>query len=308
MLAKIDPIGKIQQLYMEGRPVPYLAFMYVFNGLLADPTRGTPAAPDVGLAENFRAACMAANVGVIDTEGRGEERLQEFRDKVYPLWKSKLTPDQFARFERIYEGKMRETGQEEQAGGERIALKTTAKSSALLKRLGLIESQDGEQVTITGRPRAVGGNGAVGPEAFDTVDDLCAAIQEGRLRVEFMPLTVKTEPATYRLDDVLVGVRWGWGKQKDSKNHLLLTARIGYGDIPGTEKRLDRIASEMGFVKQAKHAYMRWDDDFGYTLKVGPKMTNVAVASPNAGALENTPLRIQRGHRDLGEFIERLRG
>jgi len=314
MLAQVDPIGKIKQLYMEGRPVPYLTFMHVFNALLADPVGVKPKEPGDWIAEPFRAACMACNVGVFDTEGRAEERVEEFRTKVYPYWKSKLSPAEFRRYESIYSGKARE----EVTLGVTIGKVSNPKANALLERLKLVKADDSGTVRITPGKQTRAAAGAVGGAAegegkpaaptFADVDEMCRAMHSGELKVEFAPMTVKQEFARYRLGDVTVGVRLVWGKQKDRKNHALLTAAFGYAGIADADARLDKAAAEMGYTKRAAHSYVRWDDDFGYTLKVGPNMTNIACSAVAAGAIENALLRIRKIHRDLAELIERLQG
>jgi hypothetical protein len=145
MLSGVDPIGKIQEIYREGhREVPYALFMNVFNALLEDQTEIIPREPSEELAEKFRAACMAAHAGVSDPEGRGPERVREFLEHVYPVWQDRLTDEQFAKFEEIVGGQLKERfgggparPQPEAPEPNVEPEETTGESSALLERLGI---------------------------------------------------------------------------------------------------------------------------------------------------------------------------
>jgi len=147
MLSSADAMGKIQQYYLDGsRPVPYLTFMHVFNDLLEDPTAVIPKEPSEELKEKFRAACMAVNVGVFDTEGRGDDRVREFKEKVLPVWQQKLPAEEFAKYQDIIDGGMRAKFRKEKtpASAETITESATSKTSDLLRRLGITpEPQEG---------------------------------------------------------------------------------------------------------------------------------------------------------------------
>ena len=147
MLSSADAMGKIQQIYMEGtRPVPYLTFMNVFNDLLEDPIKVVPKEPSDELKEKFRAACMAINVGVHDTEGRGDARVREFKEKVLPVWQGALPADEFGKFNDIIGGGMRAKFRDEsekRAGADTVSESGSLKTSELLRRLG-IAPQEGE--------------------------------------------------------------------------------------------------------------------------------------------------------------------
>ncbi len=154
MLSSADAIGKIQQIYMEGsRPVPYLTFMNVFNDLLEDPIKVIPKEPSDEMKERFRAACMAANVGVYDTEGRGDDRVSEFKEKVLPVWREKLPADEFTKFDDIIEGAMRAKFRDEnqkRAAADTVSESGSLKTSELLRRLGI--APDDEQAEAAPAP------------------------------------------------------------------------------------------------------------------------------------------------------------
>jgi hypothetical protein len=303
MLANIDPIAKIQQLYKDKRPVSYLTFMQVFNDLLEDPAALVVKDPTHALREKFRAACMAVRVGVIDTEGRGEERVREFREKILPLWESKLPPEEFRKYRQILGAPPKSADEEERS--ESAFRNAPAKTSALLKRLRLVGSDQGDEAA----PPVPDGYGvamktAVEAPRFESVDQVCKAILDEKLIPEFLPRLARAELAWYRLGNVDVAVSLA---HSDEKKYTILTAETGYAAVPGVQERLDGIAAEMGYVRQGRQAYARWDAECVYTLKVGPGKINVAVSAANVSAAENVVRHIQKAHMDLGELIERMR-
>ncbi len=303
MLPKVDVIAKVQQLYMNDNPVPYLTFMNLFSQLVDDPVKVVPKEPGDGLREVFQAACMCVNVGVLDTQDRGESRIQEFREKVYDLWRSKVPTEEFARYEDIVDGRMRkERGQGDHERGVQSDA-ATERSRNLLSKLGLVETQEepaaaaavsaAPEVTV---PRAVA-------LQFDNVDALCAAVREGSLHTRYLPRKEARDLARYGLDHLDVTVKLA---RADEHNYTVLSADIGRSGVTQPEQSIDDVASEMGYARMAPFAYMRQDGEFVYTLSVGPNKTNLACASQVTEDGEDLCIRLQKMHRDLGELIERL--
>lgn len=62
----------------------------------------------------------------------------------------------------------------------------------------------------------------------------------------------------------------------------------------------------MRYRRRADYAYVRTDEEFVYTLRVGPNTTNVACTSVEAGAEDDIVRRIEKLHWDLGELVERM--
>jgi hypothetical protein len=298
MLARIDHIGKIQQLYNDRRPVAYLTFMHVFNELLADPAKVSPRYPTETLKETFRAACMAVSVGVTDTEGRAEQRMREFRQNVCPAWKAFLPADEFARYEQM----LREQGEGAPGMAAKVPVVTapTARTNALFQRLRIMDTGREEARAEAAAPAAVGQ-----PRTFASVDEVCAQLLDGRLKAEYVPRGTKAEFGRYRLGDVSVAVTLADG---DGRKYAVLMAEAGYASLPGAEERLDDATAEMGFVRQAPYAYLRQDDRFVCTLKVGPQKITVACSMDEPDVARCAAQTIQRAHMDLGELLERLRG
>ncbi|MFO7958483.1 MAG: hypothetical protein R6X33_15450 [Candidatus Brocadiia bacterium] len=313
MLSFADPIGKIQQIYMEGdREVPYTTFMTVFNELLIDKVKVVPKEPSEELAEVFRAVCMAANVGVIDREGRGERRLEEFREKVLPVWKETLTEEQWEKFERILSGRMRRKARGEPER-EEVPTAPDEKEAEVLARLGLLgrerapatveqpeaaatEPEPEEEAPVEAEPL---------PDVFPSVDALVEAIKEDRLEVQYTTREESEEFASYRLGDREVSVMLA---RADDKVYAILKAPVGYEDLPGGEEDLEEAALAMRYAHMRGHAYMREDEDLVYTLRVGPHTINMACALAHDSSDRAVVLQIQRLHRDLGELLERLGG
>ncbi len=191
MLSAFDPIGKIQEIYREGdRKVPYALFMNVFNALLEDQMEIIPREPTEGLTERFRAACMAAHAGVSDPEGRGPERVREFLENVYPVWRRRLSEEEFAKFDEIVGGQMRERfgdrGREGPAPAEARGEPggTTGASSALLERLqigpGTEEGEEPEPAVEVEPPRPAGVEQSAEESAIDALLDRKIAERAGQ--------------------------------------------------------------------------------------------------------------------------------
>jgi hypothetical protein len=304
MLTKVDIIGKIQELYMQKRPVPYTAFMHVFNALLEDGRGAPPKEPSAALKEQFRAACMAANVGVVDTEGRAQERLGEFRRSVVPAWREKLPPGEFARFEEILGGEMSKKRGLKANAAEGVERESESRRRALLKRLGVDELETviepaaavlAADVELPARLRVA--------RRFGGVDELCRAMRAGELEPEYRARGKAGDFARYALDGVEVTVGLA---EADGRRYTVLTAR-GVGRGAGSGQAPDDAAAEMGYRRMGDSAYMRTGDGLVCTLKIGADTVSIACAAADEGAAPE-PLRlIQKLHRDLGELAERLK-
>ncbi|KPK64203.1 MAG: hypothetical protein AMK73_04750 [Planctomycetes bacterium SM23_32] len=306
MITKVDAIGKIQELYMQQRPVPYVTFMHVFNGLLEDPLAVEPKEPSAGLEEKFRAACMAANVGLTDTEGREEKRLREFHRKVVPVWRQALAPEEFARFEEILGGAMRRRHGLAANGGARADEAARNRQRALLKKLGVdeleVEPQAGPPVLVAdvklpARLRVA--------RRFGSVDELCAAIRSGAIEPEYHPRGKAGDFARYPLDGVDVALKLA---EAEGRRYTVLTAGMGSDGLTYEPGAMDGAAAEMRYRRMADSAYMRAEGGLVYTLKVGPRRVSIACAAADGQSDLALVQRIETLHRDLGEVVERIKG
>ncbi len=201
MMPKVDVLSKIEDFYMADRPVPYLTFMNVFNDLLSDPVKVAPKEPSEELKAKFRAACMAANVGLIDTEGREEERLDEFYHKVVPVWDAKLPLAEARELEGIRQGKLREERRREAEERAKAATRQAeTRSRELLEKLGL-EGAELEAGPKRGRPvpeeEAPAEGAPAGAEAvrLPGEEPAPAEPQEEPAEVEFEPAEPPGRPA-----------------------------------------------------------------------------------------------------------------
>jgi hypothetical protein len=300
MRPTVDVIAKVQELYMQGRPVPYLTFMHVFNGLLADPMSVEPRKPSEALREEFRAACMAVNVGILDTEGREEQRAREFREKVYPAWKAALPPAEFAKYDEILRGGLRDKRPRLAHEGQLAVQEGADRSRELLKKLGLVEEAPAapaaEPVELPARMRA--------PRRFTGVDGLCRAIRGGQLKAQYAPKGQEGEFARYALDGKEVIVKLA---EAEGRHYTVLTIGVGRSNVRDAQERIDDLAAGMHYVRMADYAYMRRDEDLVYTLTVGPNVSHMACAATEQGAEDDLVRRIERLHRDLGELVEHMR-
>lgn len=328
MLSSADAIGKIQQIYREGdRQVPYPTFIRIFNDLLADPQEVVPKPPGEELAEKFRAACMAVNVGVYDSEGRGEARIEEFMEEVYPVWKEEIPSEEFAKYEDIVEGEMRgkfgaakeaqpEAAQPVEGAGE--------KTSELLKRLGIApsEEEEEEEAEAVGEAEApeeeleglelevepsdeeaARADTIVIPEVFDSVDELVSAVQRDRLEIKWHPRSDRKNFATYRLTDYEVDVFLVEG---NTRNYVICSVPEERPEVLNVSQQMDAMAAEMGYQKTDEFYYKRREGDFLLRIRIWPDRLDMACGYPKGGDADSLTQQIQKIHRDLGELLERL--
>lgn len=285
MLSHIDQVAKIQQMYREGTgPVPYATFMSVLNHLLADPNTLEPKPPDDDLRPCFRAVCMAAATGILDPEGRGEQRIQEFMDNVYPAWREELDEDEFREFEKIIGERT-----EQAAGGMEVEAEgTTEESTALLRRLGLTEEEEPEV------PQ---------PEVFDSVDELVEELRGQELPLERTSWAEKEELAHYRIGRYQVTV----ALVEEEDLRLRLAVGFGYSHLDSPVERVAEIAHRMRYHRIDDFEWRRAQNDTTYILEVQPANTSVICSLPADSSDERVLLELQRTHRDLGELAESLK-
>jgi hypothetical protein len=105
------------------------------------------------------------------------------------------------------------------------------------------------------------------------------------------------------VDGVRVGVKLA---RADDRDYTVLKADIGRSSVDNPRELLDLFAAQMGYVRMADYAYMREDEEFVYTLRVGRDSTNLACATVNEGGEAEVARRIAKLHMDMGELVERL--
>ncbi len=229
MLSSADAMGKIQQIYMEGtRPVPYLTFMNVFNDLLEDPINVVPKEPSDELKERFRAACMAVNVGVYDTEGRGDDRVSEFKEKVLPAWKAKLSADEFTKFEGIIEGTMRakfRDDSQKRAGADTVSESGSLKTSELLRRLGIAPDEPQAAAPAREEPRVTGH----------------AVHEEPEIEIDVTPKAPAAKPAPAKADEVVFDLDSADGFELEAPGGAVLEEPESSEIFASDEETLPRV-------------------------------------------------------------------
>ncbi|MHC4789244.1 MAG: hypothetical protein ACYS8K_08610, partial [Planctomycetota bacterium] len=257
MLPRVEITGKIEQFYMEERSVPYLTFMTVFNDLLEDPANVTPKAPAEEQRDKFRAACMCVNVGLVDTEGRAEERFREFRQRVFPVWEAKLPPDELTECRELMSGELRKSRQREAHREQEAAAREAAeKERKLLARLGLDELEEEQAPAVPAPAEAAPAQPPPSAEAprLEGLDALTSAIREGRLQPQYAPRSEAGVFARYLLADREVQVTLA---EAEGSHYTVLKADVGRSDVPDAALLTDVLAAEMGYVRMAEFAYMR---------------------------------------------------
>ncbi len=298
MLSSVDPIGKIQQIYREGeRPVPYPIFMSVFNELLIDEVEVEPKKPSEELKEKFRAVCMAVHAGVADPLDRGDQRIEEFYEKIHPVWKDALASEEFQKYDHILAGKMRQKFQGKAGSEEEQEVQAApAGSEKLFEKLGLAEGAEAAAEEAAPAP---------GVSRFDTMGELVAAAKEGEPPIDFAPRGAERVWARYAIEDHEVEIRLA---RAEEKLYVVLRTDVGYDAIPEAEVRVTDYAAAMGYVRAIGLTYLRQDDDLVCTLKVAQDSLSIASGLPADSSDEDVLVQLQRSHRELGELVENLGG
>jgi hypothetical protein len=312
-------VGKITDMYKEGEgEVPYLTFMHVFNDLLRDPMAIEPKEPTEELKEKFRAACMAAGMGVLDPEGRAGQRVKEFRENIVPVWKGFLEEEEFRETQALLRGealrRRRERQRELEESQFDLERPTNEKSSALLARLKLIdtdeepdqqdEKKDTGKVRATGAPRPA--PSAVPPAepegVYESMSSLGRAIRGGQVELTATDDSGH-ELGVYRLNTHSVSVKLA---RASGQVYAVLTANAGTEDISRGPAAIDDIAEQMGFIKMAPQAYMRKQENRVHTLKAMEKKVSLACAVSEDDLDEKIVSLLNRLHWDMGELLERI--
>ena len=306
----VDPVGKIQEFYLDGtRSVPYLTFMSVFSALMKDPVSLTPAEPREDLRETFRAACMAVNVGVVDKEGRAEKRVTEFREKIYTLWKKRLDPAEFAKYEEVINGAMRAKLREKEEKKRVAAQQESESSRRMLAKLGLLEMTEEEAPPPSAADVVASGDAELPArlayaKRFNSIDEICKAVHGGEMKPLYTPQQQNKEFAKYPLGDREVTVKLA---ESSGQEYTILVIGIGSNDIPDAGVRLEEFAVDTGYSWVTDNAYIRRTPDLVFTLKMGREVTSLACTLVKGAKDPGVVAYLQRLHRDFGELVERLR-
>jgi len=345
MLSSADAMGKIQQHYMDGsRPVPYLMFMHIFNELLDDSVRVVPKEPSDELKERFRAVCMAVNVGVHDSEGRGDARVREFKEKVVPVWREKLSAEEFDKYQDILGGGMRAKFRKEEttAAADTVAESASSKTSDLLRRLGITpageegtepaEAESGldRELEVSEEPLSLTD---AAEKAFELGSPEGSALEEPEELEVPMPAQEGIPDVFGSIDELIAAVRGGqlptdFGPRQDmtphsryrigdheveirlvtgnTRNYAIGAVNCGYAQLANSEDLVDDIANEMGYRKSDEFTYRRREGDFLLRIRMLADRLDMPVGYPKGGGPDILIQQIQKVHRDLGEVLERM--
>jgi type II secretory pathway predicted ATPase ExeA len=144
------------------------------------------------------------------------------------------------------------------------------------------------------------------PEAadqFESVDDLCRAMEGGRVPMEFALSAASMEVASYRVNGLEVSVRFA---RRGSENYALLICGVGHSRDPKAEQALSGLAANMGYVRADSGAYLRQDGGAVCTLKFSPAKIGMASSSPDGFSHEAFAGRVRKMHDELAGFISAL--
>lgn len=312
MHPRTDPVGKVSEMYKEGESqVPYLTFMHIFNDLLEDPLRVVPRKPSEELKEKFRAACMAVGMGIVDPEGRAEQRVNEFKTRVVPVWLETMDERESRDTDALLRGvRRRPRSDPKQSDDTHFDLNkpVSEKSSALLARLRLIDvgnaQESSDTVTATGTPAP---GEALAPAAaadgvYGSMSEICRAISRGLIKVA--PGDDQGRMlGKYSISGHTVSVKLA---RASGQVYAVLTTDMGVDTVNGGTAAMDEMAASMGFLKMTGNAYMRKQEQHVHTLKAMPKKVSLACAVSENDLGEAIVSLLSRLHWDMGELIERM--
>lgn len=141
------------------------------------------------------------------------------------------------------------------------------------------------------------------PDDLQSVDELCEAIQTGKLPPEYRTRTENKDFARFRLDGLEVRCRL---TKADSRRYTILTAGIGCSDMPDAMKVIPRWASGTGYLRMTDTAYLRQYGDVSYTLKVGPKTLSIACGAVGNDSDAAVVRRILKVHGQLDKLLKAI--
>ncbi len=299
MAKRADPVASIRKIYNEEiRAIPYPVFMRCFDKLLVNPPEPKPTAPSEDLKKYFKTVCMAVERGVSDTERRGEDRIREFYDHVYPVWKDSLSEDEFKGYQDILDGKVREEKkrrerqmQESFDEFQEVRKKRDPGASHLRfekamqdalreeeRREGRQEPNDRPSEKTTpeeqGELERKGGDGEkMEVPAMDSAKQLSEAILSGKVPIRYTEPENKNPLAAYYSGDKYVTLRLVRTRRS---YYLYLNCSGGYSQREDAQQRVLAITSQLGYEEKDDFRYNMQGKNYTFKLKIGEKSTHLA--------------------------------
>ncbi len=329
-----DPAKTIERIYQdEIHEIPYPVFLKCFDSLCIQPPKPDPAEPTEELKNDFRAVCMAAERGVADADSRGEDRIKEFYEYIYPAWKEQLREDEFQEYQDILDGKLKEN----------IDKKKESDNSDMISSLEDISSEEGEEEIVNfesmhskfekvmqqaleeedGKVRQedsyVNGETATEGEAekseespiseqedagvpvLQSAKHLSQSVLSGKIPLSYTDMKDKKPFSAYWFEDEKVMVRL---VHSERSYYLYLTFPVGYVAREDSEERILAVTSRLGYSEVTDHDYRLVGRNYSLRLKFGPKQTHLACRTEAALTPKTFAKALDEINKHLLEIIK----
>jgi hypothetical protein len=319
----MDPVDSVRSLYLDGMgTVPYATFMKCFNALLDDPGEVTPKEPSEDLYESFGAVCMALNLGIRDELDRGEERREEFMEKIYPLWEEQVPEEKMQEFESLLEGTSEEKGsshgdrdkerrfqQAEQALDAALReIEAQQPGGAGRRTTGQAESSDeGEAAPAPTQEEeaeeAEEAEEEAQPSEFSSVTELTDLLAAGQVEGEYHDRKDREPHFRYEYNEEEVSVRL----IKAGPAYYTILSFRGIPDrTPEVGERLQEFMTKKGYERAGDYSYSKTSAD--YTCKITLSEKRLALALKYGKPLKKQALakRIKALHSLMQALVERV--
>jgi len=294
--------------------VPYQVFMTCFDKLFKEPSRGEPLPPSEELKQYFRAVCMAVDLGITDPEGRGPDRIREFYERIYPVWKEGLPQADFQTYQEILDGKlrqrleqerreqqMREAEQARQRREQELAARSREDAHAIFERLtrvALHEAEAEPETDETAAPAAVQPT----PERR-TVEELANAIAEGQIPISYSDPQSKKPFAHYFFRDQTVTVQ----VVRTRRTHCLaLRYPKGFSKQVGAGVIVKNMLESWGYRERKPFSYFKEQYFFTIRVRVGATSTNVVQQRHPPFTSHALAQALRALHAELARVVQAL--
>jgi len=332
----INPVQSIEKIYQEGRhKVPYPVFLKCLNKLLQDPAKGTPAQPADELEPYFRGVCQAIDVGVADSLGREKDRQKEFYERIYPVWKQKLSPEKLKQYEDILDATIRHQLDKERHEQEKLdaeihqrqieedsiadAEQELHSQFAALSKAALAEEdaqaeeeeqqQQQQQQAAPSEAQAEAGAAPdqqpaapsegpaeqAAPEAME-LDDLVEGIVQGQIPLTYSDPREKKPFVTF----LYHGQEFVVHLVKSVHSfYLTVTCPVGLSQRPDAAPEVGRTLSDHGYSESEPLVYKKKAEATNLRLKLGKESAGVALKQDSPFTEQRMTQALLEMHADL---------
>jgi len=139
------------------------------------------------------------------------------------------------------------------------------------------------------------------PTHAATVEELCARIRGGDLRVAFRECTDDDTFAAYGLDGLEVRVQLA---RVEGENYVVLIGDTGVGQEHDTFQALADVAAALGYVHVADNGYLRSSGDHPRTLELSGRRLGMACRADREATAEAVARHIRDLHEDMSRMLE----